>query len=113
MAFEDLEVWKRSAALSAEVYLVLKDLKDYGFKDQITRSCLSISSNVAEGIERKTSKDTLKFLTYSQGSCAEFRSQTYIGIKINYIPSKIGHQWVQESKEISAMIIGLSKSIAN
>ncbi len=33
MAFEDLDVWKRSAALSAEIYLELKPLCDYGFKD--------------------------------------------------------------------------------
>ena len=45
MAFEDLEVWKKAARLSANIYKELKDLKDYGFKDQITRSGLSIPSN--------------------------------------------------------------------
>ncbi|MDD7987341.1 four helix bundle protein [Lentisphaera marina] len=113
MAFEDLNVWKRSAALSIEVYQTLRDLKDYGFKDQITRSSLSISSNIAEGIERKSDKEALNFLSYSRGSCAEFRSQTYIGIKINYIPHNLGNKWIQESKEISAMLTALSKSIAN
>lgn len=52
MAFEDLDVWKRSAGLSADIYKMLKDLKDYGFKDQMTRSGLSIPSNIAEGMER-------------------------------------------------------------
>ena len=42
MAFEDLDVWKRSAALSADIYKELKQLNDFGFKDQITRSGLSI-----------------------------------------------------------------------
>jgi four helix bundle protein len=45
MAFEDLEVWKKSARLSGDIYRELKGLKDYGFKDQITRSGLSIPSN--------------------------------------------------------------------
>jgi len=54
LKFEDLDVWKRSAALSAEIYLEFADLKDFGFKDQITRSGLSISSNIAEGFERCT-----------------------------------------------------------
>jgi len=53
MAFEDLDVWKRSSRLSANIYKELYCLKDYGFKDQITRSGLSIPSNIAEGIERK------------------------------------------------------------
>ena len=52
MRFEDLEVWKRSARLSAEVYRGLAALKDWGFKDQITRAGLSVPSNIAEGFER-------------------------------------------------------------
>ncbi len=47
MRFEDLEVWKRAARLSADIYRQLVDLKDYGFKDQITRSGLSVPSNTA------------------------------------------------------------------
>ena len=37
MAFEDLDVWKRSSRLSANIYKELYGLKDYGFRDQITR----------------------------------------------------------------------------
>ena len=53
MKFEDLEVWKRSARPSANIYKELVNLKDFGFKDQITRTGLSILSNIAEGLERK------------------------------------------------------------
>jgi len=49
MRFEDLEVWKRAARLSADIYKEPRDLKDFGFKDQITRSGLSVPSNIAEG----------------------------------------------------------------
>ena len=38
--FEDLEVWKKSARLSADIYKALAELRDYGFRDQITRSDL-------------------------------------------------------------------------
>jgi four helix bundle protein len=50
MRFENLEVWKRSARLSANIYKELKDLSDYSFKRQMTSAGLSISSNIAEGI---------------------------------------------------------------
>jgi len=43
--FEELEVWKRSSILSADLYTYFKSLKDYGFRDQITRAGLSIPSN--------------------------------------------------------------------
>ena len=42
MKCENLDVWKKSAALSADIYLNLADLKDFGFKDQLTRASLSI-----------------------------------------------------------------------
>ena len=51
MKFEDLKVWRKAARLSAEIYKKLKDLKDFGFKDQITRSGLSVPGNIAEGFE--------------------------------------------------------------
>ena len=40
--FEDLEVWKRAVELSVEVYKSLSQCTDFGFRAQITRSCLSI-----------------------------------------------------------------------
>ena len=111
MAFEDLDVWKRSAALSADIYKEFKQLTDYGFKDQITRSGLSIPSNIAEGLERSSDKEKVQFLSYAKASCAELRTQSYIGMKIGYISKEKGKKWVDETKEISAMLIGLMRSI--
>lgn len=71
MKFEELDVWKRSARLSAEIYKNLRSLKDYGFKDQITRSGLSVPSNIAEGFERQSLKESLQFFSYAKGYCGE------------------------------------------
>ncbi len=110
MRFEDLKVWKRAARLSADIYRELMELKDYGFKDQITRSGLSIPSNIAEGMERSSIKDRARFLEYAKGSCGELRTQIYIGLDIGYIKGTTGKQWIQETREISAMLVGLIKS---
>jgi len=109
MRFEDMDVWKAAARLSVSIYSELADLKDYGFKDQITRSGLSIPSNIAEGLGRATDKDKRNFLNYAKGSCAEFRSQAYIGIKVGYIAKNVGDSWVDESNKISAMLTSLMK----
>ena len=113
MKFEDLEVWKRSSQLSVGIYKELSALKDYGFKDQITRSGLSIPSNIAEGFGRVGDKEKRNFLNYAKGSCAELRTQIYIGIKIGYINSPIGKTWIVETQEISAMLTGLMKYLSN
>ena len=110
MKFEDLEVWKRAARLSADIYRQLAELKDYGFKDQITRSGLSVPSNIAEGFERESQKENITFLSYAKGSCGELRCQTYIGMDIEYIPKDVGKKWLAEATEISAMLSGLIKT---
>jgi len=78
---ENLDAWKRSARLSADIYKNLSPLKDFSFKDQITRSGLSISSNIAEGIDRTTAKENPCFLDISKGCCAELRTQIHIGYR--------------------------------
>jgi four helix bundle protein len=109
--FKDLEVWKRSARLSAELYKAFSGCRDFGFRDQITRSGLSIPSNIAEGSERSTKKDFIRFLQYAKGSCGELRTQIYIGIDIGYIEQSQGKAWLNDTREISAMLVGFISSI--
>ena len=82
MKFENLEVWKRSSRLCADLYKYFQDIKDFAV-----------------------------FLQYSKGSCGELRTQIYIGIDIDYIEPAVGKKWIQETKELSAMLVGLSKSL--
>jgi four helix bundle protein len=110
MRFEDLEVWKRSARLSADIYKQMSQLNDYGFRDQITRSGLSVPSNIAEGFERESKKECLSFLSYAKGSCGELRCQIYIGMDIGYINREIGKRWLAEANEISSMLSGLIRT---
>lgn len=104
MSFEDLDVWKRSARLSATLYQDLQDLRDWGFRDQITRSGLSIPSNIAEGYERDSDAEIARFLTIAKGSCGELTTQIYIGIEANYIEKQTGMVWIKETKELAAML---------
>ena len=77
-SFEELEVWKKSCRLSVRIYNLLRDCRDYGIKDQMLRSSISIPSNIAEGSERKSVPDFQRFITFTQGSAAELRTQLYI-----------------------------------
>ena len=112
MNFERLDVWKRSAALSVAVFKHFKSSHGRGLKDQITRSSLSISSNIAEGYERMCSEDCVRFLYYAKGSCGELRSQLYISMEIGEIDSNTAFQWINETTELSKMLGGLIKVIS-
>jgi four helix bundle protein len=109
--FEDLEIWKRSVKLSIRIYNLLSSCKDYGFRDQITRSGLSIPSNIAEGFERSTSKEFTRFLDIARGSNGELRTQLYIGVEAGFIDNKTGIDLINETRELSAMITGLKKTV--
>jgi len=111
--FENLEVWKRGVDLSVEIYLETKDVRDYGFRDQITRSGLSIPSNIAEGMERSTPADQCKFLDYARGSSGEVRTQMIVGQRVGFIPEPTAEKWIEETRQLSAMIQGLIRSIRN
>ncbi|MFA5548335.1 MAG: four helix bundle protein [Porticoccaceae bacterium] len=112
MQFENLDVWKKSARLSAQIYKHLAELRDYGFRDQITRAGLSIPSNIAEGYERLGHKETANFLNYAKGSAGELRTQIYIGMDIGYIDKETGKTWLTEAESISKMLYKLIQVFA-
>lgn len=112
MIYEKLKVWKKSKNLAIDVYKQMANCRDYSFKDQITRCSLSVVSNIAEGMERKTKPDKIRFLVIAKGSIAELKAQSQIGIEIDYIQNKQGQQWLIETEEISKMLQGLINSLS-
>ena len=111
MKCEKLDVWKKAARLSADVYKAFALCRDFGFKDQITRSCLSIASNIAEGMERDSFKEQIRFLDITKGSAAEFATQIYIAMDIEYIEKAIGKEWIEKIDHLIAMITKLQQAL--
>ena len=75
--FEDLPVWKEAIELARRVYALTKDRffnQPGDLRDQIRRSSLSVSNNIAEGFERGSTAELLAFLYIARGSCGETRS---------------------------------------
>lgn len=108
-SFEDLEVWNQAVDLSVHVYRALRDCRDFGFKDQICRAAVSIPSNIAEGMERNSQKETVHFLHIAKGSCAEVRTQLLIGSKVGYLDEAKYIELKDCAEKISRMLHGLIK----
>ncbi len=111
MKCEKLDVWKIGARLASDTYKATKNLKDYGFKDQITKSALSIPINIAEGMEKDSNKDKIRFLDIAKGSTVEFITQTYIGIDIGYLDSIQSKDFIKTANKILGMLTNLQKSL--
>ncbi len=112
--FEDLIVWQKARVLTKDIYLVSRSgsfAKDFGLAGQIQRASVSIMSNIAEGFERTSTKDFLRFLTIAKGSCSELRAQLYIAYDINHIDKAVFNKLVNQAEEISRMLSGLKRSL--
>jgi four helix bundle protein len=103
-SFESLEVWKRASRLAVAVYKELRECRDYGLKDQMTRAAVSVPSNIAEGYDRGTNAEFIRFLNIAKGSAAELRTQLYIAKEIGIIRSEAMAELVEETRGIGAML---------
>lgn len=103
-SFEDLFIWQEGMKLCEEIYSCLKNCKDFGLKDQMQRSSVSIPSNIAEGHELSTNRAFIRHLYIAKGSAGELRTQLYIAIKQGYINDKKGNELVDQAKKTAAMI---------
>jgi len=110
--FRELQVWNKAKDLAIYVYKVTNKgdiCKDFGLRDQIRRAVISIASNIAEGDERGTNKDSVRFLYIAKGSLAELLTQIIISKEIGYIDGEVFKYIVSESDAIGKMLGKLIK----
>jgi len=67
-SFQDLDVWQRGCRLAVEVFRTFADCRNFTMQDQIQRAALSIPSKVAEGYERNSDKEFIRFLNIAKRS---------------------------------------------
>lgn len=109
--FEDILAWQKGKQLAIEIYNILRQNKDFGFRDQILRASVSVSNNIAEGFERQSNKELVKFLFIAKGSCAEVRSMLYIALELGYIQKDDFNRLYRLTEEISRMLSGFIKTL--
>jgi four helix bundle protein len=111
--FQKLRVWQLAKELAVKIYkLTLRPSfsKDLGLKDQIQRSAVSIPSNIAEGDDLETDKQSIRHFYIAKGSTAELLTQLVIANEIGYIDSETKDSLVNECKVISVMLTKLIRA---
>jgi four helix bundle protein len=112
--FEDLECWQRAKSLAVELYAISnngKFGKDFGFRDQIRRAAVSIASNFAEGEERETIAEFIRYLYIAKGSAGELKTQLLIAQDIGYLDQMSSKELKLKIEKVSAMIGALIKAL--
>ncbi len=106
-SYRDLLVWQRSMELVYEVYRLVKRLPKeelYALSSQIRRSVVSVPSNIAEGQQRKSTREFIQFLSIARGSVAELQTQLLICVGLNYLTENDISEAMQLTVEINKML---------
>lgn len=112
--FEDLVIWQKAVEMAKEVYLMTEREKlrtDFGLRSQMRNSAVSISSNIAEGFERRTRKEYLNFLNIAKASAGELRSQLYVAREVGYLNDDEHVELREKAKFLSGSIWNHMKAI--
>ena len=108
--FKDLRVWHDAMELAEKIYRITQEpsfSKDFGLRDQIRRAVVSISSNIAEGDERGTNRESVHFFHIAKGSTAEVITQLNIANRIGYVETKTLQLLEDHAEKIRASLKNL------
>ena len=111
-SFRDLIVWQKAKRLAADVYrlcLSFPSDRHRGLTEQMLRSAVSIPSNIAEGDERGTNRDSLRFLQIARGSLAELETQLHIAKDIHLISEADSENIEAKITEVARLLGGTIK----
>lgn len=112
--FERLEVWQAAIGFGDEVYRVTKEFpadERFGLTSQMRRAAISVSSNIAEGSGRVSSRDFARFVEIAFGSLMETVSQLSISHRQGLITSTEYDSLYQSAQRIARMLSGLRTSL--
>lgn len=108
--FRKLKVWMLAKDLAKSIYQITKSesiSNDFRFKDQIRSAAVSISSNIAEGDELSSNKQSIRHFYIAKGSCAELKSLLILAFELDYITQIDYEQYYQLADQISIMLYKL------
>ena len=91
-SYKNLNVYQDSKNLVVEVYKLLKEFpaeEKYALCDQIRRAVVSITSNIAEGMNRMSDKEKAHFLGFAYASMMEVDSQLEVSVELGYLTPEL------------------------
>lgn len=111
--FKEIIVWQKAHQLTLEVYGVTKEFpkfEEFALANQMRRCAVSIPSNIAEGFNRKSLKDSLHFYTIAEGSLEELKYQILLAKDLNYINEDCYNKLMNLAEEVGKLLNGWKKS---
>lgn len=112
--FEDLEIWRRGAALTQELFQLADTSEQkhlYRFAEQLRGATLSITNNIAEGSGSLSNRDSANFLNTARRSVFEVANILFILARGGYLPIEFKDRLLPGLPEESRMILRFIKTL--
>lgn len=111
--YRKLIAYQKAKEVVKHTYKLLKKFpaeERYAMSDQLRRASVSITSNIAEGINRYSVKDKSHFIEMSYGSLMEVSYQFEIAEELGYITAEERLSMDQLIEEVARLLSGLQKT---
>lgn len=112
--FTDLIVWQKARSLCLDIYRITESFpvsEQFGLSSQMRRAAVSVVSNIAEGADRGSDKETKQFMLLARGSLAELQTQLLIAEDLGFVEQADFKSVVDDSVEVHKMLNGFIKSL--
>jgi len=110
-SYRDLIVWQKAMDVVEGVYIIVSKLpreEKYGLVSQMTRSAVSVPSNIAEGTGRGSHKEYAHFLKIARGSVFELETQLYLLSRLYKIETT---NLIAQLTEVSKMLYAIIRRL--
>ena len=114
ITYRDLEAWQVAMDFAVMVYDATSKFpskEQFGIISQMNRSSISIPSNIAEGHDRKGSKEYLHHLSIARGSLAELETQMILSVRLNFMSKADAEKLWEKAQETGRLLNGLIRSL--
>ena len=111
--YRKLVVYQKAKEVVKHTYHLLKKFpadERYAMCDQLRRASVSITSNIAEGVNRYSVKDKIHFIEFAYSSLMEVSSQFEIAEDLGYISPEERLSMDILTEEVARLLSGLQKS---
>lgn len=111
-SFKDLRVWQAAYKLAIQIYNLTKAFplhERYGLSSQMSRSAVSVCSNIAEGFGRRSSREKDQFYSMANGSLTELENQLLIARGVGYVQERQFQTIAEQCSATHRMLATLQK----
>lgn len=113
-SFKDLVAWQKAFQLCLDVYRATQGFpahERFGLSAELRKTARSVPCNIAEGHQRRTTLDYLRFLSIAAGSRGELETQLLLAQALGYLPRDDADKLLAACADVAKLLAALTRAL--